>query len=262
MKYILYLKRLCITGAGLSLLFFSFAFAQPVHVAVAANFAVPMRLIARNFEQKSRHTVIISSGSTGKFYTQIKNGAPFDLFFSADEETVAKLEKENATVPGSRFTYATGTLVLWSSEENLVDPNGDILKKTSWRHLSIASPILAPYGKAAKETLEKLQLWENVQTRLVQGENIAQAFQFVATGNAELGFVALSQVYRDGIIKDGSAWIVPESYHSPIRQDAVILNRAKDNDAAEEFMAYIKSGEVQRIIHSFGYTTGQSTDRK
>ena len=261
MKNIPYFKRLCLFGASFYFLFFSSAFAQPLHIAVAANFAVPMRIIAQNFEQKSTHTVMISSGSTGKFYAQIKNGAPFDLFFSADDETVAKLENENATVPGSRFTYAIGTLVLWSPKEGYVDSGGEILKKPSWRHLSIASPKLAPYGKAAKETLEKLGLWELLQKRMVQGENVAQAFQFVSTGNAELGFVALSQIYRDGVIEHGSAWIVPDTYHSPIRQDAAILSRAKDNVAAAEFMAYIRSEEAKSIILSFGYAIGQDTDK-
>ena len=257
MKHLSYFKRLCLIGAGFYIFFFPAAFAQPLHIAVAANFVGPMKIIAQNFERESRHTIMISSGSTGKFYAQIKNGAPFDLFFSADAETVAKLEAENETVPGSRFTYAIGTLALWSSKEGFVDPNGEILKNTSLRHLAIASPKLAPYGKAAQETLEKLNLWGALQGKMVQGENIAQTFQFVSTGNAELGFVALSQIYRDGSIQTGSAWIVPDSYHSPIRQDAAILNRAKDNAAAAEFMTWFKRQEVKDIIRSFGYAFDQ-----
>jgi len=249
------IRRLILTALTLFLAGLPPARAETVHVAVAANFQVPMKIIAESFEKTSGHEVRISSGSTGKFYAQIKNGAPFDVFFAADVETPARLEKENAIVPGSRFTYAIGTLVLWSAKKDVVDSKGEILQKPSWRHLAIASPKLAPYGLAAKETLEKRGLWDAIQPRLVQGENIAQTYQFAATGNAELGFVALSQVYRDGRIQSGSAWIVPAADHSPIRQDAVILNRGRDNAAAAALMAYLKTGPGLNIIRSFGYAT-------
>lgn len=240
---------------ALSLFFIgiSIARAETVHAAVAANFTVPMKLIAKEFEKSSTHKVIISSGSTGKFYTQIKNGAPFDLFFAADDKTPAKLEKENDIVLGSRFTYAIGKLVLWSPKAGYIDPNGDILKTAFFSHLSIASPKLAPYGLAAKQTLKHLQLWEQLQPKMVQGENIAQAYQFVNSGNAEIGLVALSQVYKDGRIKSGSAWIVPSTYYTPIRQDAVLLKKGKDNAAAISLMHYMKSETALQIIRSFGY---------
>lgn len=245
-----------ITFFLLNLCFFglSTAQAETVRVAVAANFATPVKTIAENFEKATGCQVSISSGSTGKFYTQIKNGAPFDVFLAADDKTPAKLEKEGEIVPGSRFTYAVGKLALWSAKENTVDAKGDVLKTQRYAHLAIASPKLAPYGLAAQETLEKLQLWDAVQPRLVQGENIAQAYQFVASGNAELGFVALSQICKDGKIQNGSAWIVPASYYRPIRQDAVILNNGKTNPAAAAFMQYLKSEPALKIIRSFGYT--------
>lgn len=249
------IKRFVALSLGLSLIGLSAANAETVNVAVAANFSVPMKIIAENFEKTSGHKVTISSGSTGKFYAQIKNGAPFDVFLAADDKTPIKLEKENEIVPGSRFTYAIGTLVLWSAKEGYVDANGDILKKQSFAHLSIASPKLAPYGLAAQETLQKLKLWEAMQPKLVQGENIAQAHQFVATGNAELGFVALSQVYKDGKVQSGSAWIVPSEYYNPIRQDAVMLNKGKDNAAAAALMAYLKTEPALKVIRSFGYAT-------
>lgn len=250
-----FMKQFVALALGLSLIGVSAANAETVNVAVAANFSVPMKMIAENFEKASGHKVAISSGSTGKFYAQIKNGAPFDVFLAADEKTPIKLEKENEIVSGSRFTYAIGTLVLWSAKEGYVDAKGDILKKQSYTHLSIASPKLAPYGLAARETLEKLKLWDAVQPKLVQGENIAQAHQFVATGNAELGFVALSQVYKDGKVQSGSAWIVPAEYYNPIRQDAVILNKGKDNAAATALIAYLKTEPALKVIRSFGYAT-------
>ena len=250
-----FIKRFIALALGLSLVCASAANAETVNVAVAANFSVPIKMIAADFEKASGHIVTISSGSTGKFYAQIKNGAPFDVFLAADEKTPIKLEKENEAVSGSRFTYAIGTLALWSAKDGYVDAKGDILKKETWAHLSIASPKLAPYGLAAQETLEKLKLWDAIQPRLVQGENIAQAHQFVATGNAEIGFVALSQIYKDGKVQSGSAWIVPAEYYNPIRQDAIILNKGKDNAAAAALMAYLKTEPALKIIRSFGYAT-------
>ncbi|MDR1311953.1 MAG: molybdate ABC transporter substrate-binding protein [Burkholderiaceae bacterium] len=232
----------------------SLACADTVNVAVAANFATPIRVIAGQFEKESGHKVLITSGSTGKLYAQIKNGAPFDILLSADNERPRLLEEEKAIVPGSRFTYAIGKLALWSAKEGYVDQEGLVLKKQAYRHLSIAAPKLAPYGRAAQQTLEKLKLWDVVKPKLVQGENIAQTYQFVVSGNAELGFVALSQVYENGKLKSGSMWLVPDGLYTPILQDAVILSRAADNRAAKALIDYMKSEVGLRTIRSFGYS--------
>ncbi|MBC2729757.1 molybdate ABC transporter substrate-binding protein [Thiobacillus sp.] len=227
--------------------------AAEVQVAVAANFTAPMQKIAAEFEKDSGHKAALSFGSTGKFYAQIKNGAPFDVFLAADDETPAKLEKEGVAVGGSRFTYAIGQLALWSARPGYVDDKGEVLKKGTFAHLAIANPRLAPYGAAAVEALTKMGLLSSVEGRFVQGENIAQAYQFTSTGNAELGFVALSQVYADGKLKNGSAWIVPSSLHSPIRQDAVVLAKGKDNPAAAALVRFLKSDQARAVIKSYGY---------
>ena len=227
--------------------------AAEVSVAVAANFTAPMQKIAIAFEQDTGHKAVLSFGSTGKFYAQIKNGAPFQILLAADDETPARLEKEGATVAGTRFTYATGRLVLWSKQAGVVDDKGEVLRKGAFKHIAMADPKLAPYGAAAVETLTQLGLMQTLQPRVVQGENIGQAYQFVLTGNATLGFVALSQVMADGKIKEGSAWIVPARLHKPIRQDAVTLTSGKDNPAATALTAYLKGEKAQAIIRSYGY---------
>ncbi|MDR3055955.1 MAG: molybdate ABC transporter substrate-binding protein [Zoogloeaceae bacterium] len=227
--------------------------ADEVQVAVAANFTAPMKAIAAEFEKDTGHKVTASFGATGAFYTQISNGAPFDVFLAADDSTPIKLEKEQGIVPGSRFTYAIGTLVLWSGKEGYLDDKGKVLKKGDFEHLSIANPKTAPYGKAAIETLTRLELLESLQAKFVQGENITQAYQFVSTGNAELGFVALSQVYKDGKITGGSAWIVPANLYESIRQDAVILTRGSNNPAAHALVDYLKGSKAVAIIKSYGY---------
>lgn len=242
-----------LTAALLSLGLSAPAFAEEVQVAVAANFTAPAKVIAADFEKATGHKVVLSFGSTGKFYTQIKNGAPFDVFLAADDTTPAKLEKEEGIVAGSRFTYATGKLVLWSAKADYVDTKGEILKKGTFSHLAIASPKLAPYGAAAVETMNKLGVYDTLQPKFVTGENIGQTFSFVSSGNAELGFVALSQVFENGRLKSGSGWIVPADLHEPIRQDAVILAHGKDNRAAAEWITYLKSEPVRNIIRSFGY---------
>ena len=229
------------------------AHADEVQVAVAANFTAPMKIIAADFEKDTGHKATLAFGSSGKFYAQIKNGAPFQVFLSADDAKPAKLEKEGLTVPGSRFTYAIGTLVLWSAKPDLVDAKGAVLEKGDFAHLAVANPKLAPYGTAAMETLAKMGLTDKLQGKIVQGENIAQTYQFVATGNSELGFVALSQVMKDGKIGRGSAWIVPASMHAPIKQDAVILSGGKGNAAAEALMKYLKSAKAVAVIRSYGY---------
>lgn len=229
------------------------ASAEEVQVAVAANFTAPMKVIAADFEKATGHKVVPSFGATGKFYAQITNGAPYDVFLAADDETPIKLEKENGIVPGSRFTYATGKLVLWSAKPDFVDAKGEVLKKGNFSHIALATPKLAPYGLAAEETMKKLGVYDTLQPKFVQGESIGQTFTFISTGNAELGFVALSQVFEGGKIKSGSAWIVPANLHNAIRQDAVILNKGKDNKAAAEFVNYLKSEPVKAIIRSYGY---------
>lgn len=222
-----------------------------VQVAVAANFTAPARLIAAEFEKDSGHKARLAFGATGKFYAQIRNGAPFEVLLVADDETPARLEKEGAAVVGSRYTYATGRLALWSAKPGYVDDQAAMLKKGEFRHLAIANPKLAPYGAAAVEVLTRLKLIDAVQPKLVQAENIAQAHQFVASGNAELGFVALSQVMQDGRLGAGSAWVVPASLHQPIRQDAALLGRGKP--AAEAWLKYLRSDKARAIIRRFGY---------
>lgn len=227
--------------------------ADTVQVAVAANFFGPMKAVAAVLEATTGHKAALVSGATGKFYAQIQSGAPFDLFLSADSSTPAKLEAEGLAVPGSRFTYARGKLVLWSANAGLVDGGGEVLKKGGFNKLAIANPKVAPYGAAAMETLAKLGLSEAVNPKLVQGESIGQTYSFIATGNAELGFVALSQVLESGRLKSGSAWTVPEKLHTPIVQDAVLLTRGKDNKAAAALVTLLKSERIKDLIRSHGY---------
>jgi molybdate transport system substrate-binding protein len=227
--------------------------AQALRVAVAANFAATLQRIATEFEKDTGYTALLSVGATGKFYAQIRNGAPFDILLSADDETPARLVAEGAAVAGSQFTYALGRLVLWSAQPGRVDDQGAVLKRGSFRHLALANPKTAPYGAAAVEVLTAMGLRDTLAAKFVQGENIAQALQFVATGNAELGFVALSQVWKDGQLSEGSAWLVPARLHSPIRQDAVLLAGARDKPAAQALMRYLKGDTARAIVRSFGY---------
>ncbi len=231
----------------------AYANADEVQVAVAANFTAPIQAIATDFEKDTGHKLVAAFGATGQFYTQIKNGAPFEVFLSADDTTPAKLEQEGDTVKGSRFTYAIGTLALWSAKEGYVDNKGEVLKANQYQHLSIANPKAAPYGLAATQVLSKLGLTDATKAKIVEGQSITQAYQFVSTGNAELGFVALSQIYKDGKLTSGSAWIVPDSLHDPIKQDAVILTKGKDNAAAKALVEYLKGPKAAAIIKSFGY---------
>lgn len=240
--------------AGLvAALAFGSVHADEVQVAVAANFTAPIQAIAANFEKATGHTLVAAYGATGQFYTQIKNGAPFQVFLSADDTTPQKLEAEGETVKGSRFTYAVGALALWSAQPGYVDAQGEVLKQNQFKHLSIANPKTAPYGLAAAQVLARAGLTEQVRDKLVEGQNITQAYQFVSTGNAELGFVALSQIYKDGKVTRGSAWIVPASMHDPIKQDAVILNTGKDSVAAKALVEYLKGPDAAAIIKSYGY---------
>lgn len=248
------MKLLARTIALLSLAWLSAsAFAAEVRVAVAANFTAPMKQIAESFERDTGHKTVLAFGSTGSLYAQIRNGAPFDLLLSADATTPEKLESEGLALSGSRFTYAVGKLVLWSARADAVDARGEVLRNGAIERLAVANPKLAPYGAAAMQTLERLGVAEALKPKFVQGENIAQTYQFVASGNATMGFVALSQVFRDGRIAEGSGWIVPADMHDPIRQDAVHLARAKDNPAAAELMRYLRGDAARRIVERFGY---------
>ena len=227
--------------------------AAEVSVAVAANFTAPMQKIAQMFEQETGHKAVLAFGSTGNLYAQIKNGAPFQILLAADDETPARIEKDGLGVANSRFTYATGKLVLWSKQAGFVDDKGDVLRNGKFDRIAVANPKLAPYGAAAVETLTKLGLLETMKPKFVQGENISQTYQFIATENAQLGFVALSQVYADGRLKEGSAWIVPADRHQPIKQDAVLLTVGKDNAAATALLGYLRSDKIKTVIRSFGY---------
>ncbi|WP_226661582.1 molybdate ABC transporter substrate-binding protein [Microbulbifer aggregans] len=232
--------------------------ADEITIAVAANFATPMEAICQRFEQDTGHKVHLAVGSSGKFFAQIEHGAPFQAFFSADQAKPAQLERNGLTVPNSRFTYARGRLVLWSAAPEAVDATGNALKRGTYHKLAIANPKLAPYGAAAVETLKNLGLESSARKHLVQGENIAQTFQFVASGNAELGLVALSQVMRNGEIGSGSAWLVPETLYSPILQDAVILVPGRNSAALASFWEFVQSKPAQRIIESYGYASPHS----
>ena len=227
--------------------------AGEVHVAVAANFTAPMNVIAEAFEKDTGHKAKLAFGATGRFYAQIKNGAPFEVLLSADDETPAKLVEEGAAVSTSRFTYAIGSLVLWSSKPGFVDARGEVLRRGPYSKLALANPKTAPYGRAAIETLTQLGLLSAAEPKFVQGENIAQTFQFVSSGNAELGFVALSQVMKDGKVQEGSAWIVPADLHEPIRQDAVLLTIGRGNPPAQALLDYLKSDKARQVMRSFGY---------
>lgn len=230
------------------------AAAAEVAVAVAANFAAPMQRLAPLFEQQTGHKVVASYGSTGKFFAQIDNGAPFEVFLAADDETPARLERAGAAVAGTRFTYAVGRLVLWSRQVGVVDGNAEVLRGDSIDRLAIADPGLSPYGAAAVQTLKSLGLFQRLRPRFVTGENISQAYQFVATGNAPLGFVALSQVQVDGRIGEGSAWVVPAALHEPIRQDAVMLARGRGKPAAIALLEFLRSAPARAVIRAAGYT--------
>lgn len=227
--------------------------AGEVMVAVASNFTAPAQRIAADFELKTGHRVILSFGSSGKFAAQIVQGAPFDVFLSADQEKPLLLEQKNLGVNGTRFTYSIGKLALWSVQEN-IDPK-QILQHDYRAKLALADPRLAPYGVAAQQTLISLNMLESTRSLWVMGENISQTWQFVATGNAPLGFVALSQIQEDGRIPQGSAWIVPESMYSPIRQDAVLLRNGEKNPVARDFLRYLQAPEVKAIMQRFGYGT-------
>lgn len=228
------------------------AFAESVLVAVAANFVPPFREIAIEFETATGHNIRVATGSSGNFYSQIKNGAPFDVFFSADAERPKLLEDEGFGVKNSRLTYAIGRLVLWSPNADLVKGEETLRTKT-FKHLAIASPKTAPYGVAAMQVMQKLELWDTLQPQIVMGESLGQTIGFIESGNAELGFVALSQVLDPKIKGKGSHWDVPTNLHEPIKQDVILLTKGKDNPAATTLMAFIGGPQAKAIIERYGY---------
>lgn len=235
----------------LLLLFTRQALAGELLVAVASNFADALKYISASFEQNTGHRVKISTGSTGKHYAQIKNGAPFDIFFAADAHRPTLLEQESLTIKDTRFTYAIGKLVLWSPKPGFVDTQGRVLEQGDFHFLSIANPKLAPYGKAAQQVLQSRGLWNSLTSKMVRGENVGHAYQFVKSGNAELGFIASSQVKRPDSPIQGSFWDVPQEFYSPIEQQLVLL---KDNEASRAFLSFVRSKEVLQMIRDHGYS--------
>ena len=231
------------------------AHAAEATVAVATNFLVPLRSLAEEFTARTGHSLRISSGSTGQIYAQITNGAPYDVFLSADAARPLRLEEAGAALPGTRRTYALGRIVLWSADPGRVDAGGaEALGTLGGGKIAIANPEVAPYGVASQETLERLGFWEPFQDRLVRGINVAQVFQFIGTGNAAMGFIAMSQLSGRPKGGEGSIWIVPSDLHGPIRQDVVLLKRAEENEAAHAFLAFLAAPDVLARIEGFGYS--------
>ena len=228
-------------------------YAAEVRVAVASDFAAPLERIAALFQQQSGHTLKASVDSSGKFYAKIVGGAQFDVFLSADDELPKRLTQEGLAVGSSRFVYAIGTLVLWSAQPGLVDDKARVLRNGTFNKLAIANPGFAPYGMAAKETLEKMIMWNAIQGKLVKGENVALAYQLAASEQADLAFIALSQVMQDGKVTTGSWWLVPPELHKPIRQSAILLSGAKNQDAAQALLDFLKSPKATAIMRSYGY---------
>ena len=232
-------------------------FAEEIHAAVASNFASPMKEIVSEFQHVSGHSVQLSFGSSGKLFAQIMHGAPYHVFFSADQEKAARLIEQKAAVAESRFTYATGRLALWSATPTS-NNNEEVLTKLKYgrfNRLAIANPKFAPYGRAAMEVLNNLELTDTPEKKIIRGENIAQTYQFVYSGNAQLGFIALSQTIDNQNLNPESVWVVPETLHQPIKQDAVVLNSGKNSSAAKSFLDFIKSEKARTIIAAYGYET-------
>ena len=233
---------------------------ERIHIAVASNFTAPMKQLVSEFESISGHQVSVSYGSSGKFYAQILHGAPFVMFFSADQDKVNALTAKDATVANTQFTYAVGRLALWSNRDGYEIPSEETLKQANFNKIAIANPKLAPYGLAAEQVITAFQLAKKLEGKLIRGENIGQTFQFVSTGNADYGFVALSQLLANVSRVTGGYWLVPQSLHQPIKQDAVMLKRGETNQAAHAFLSFMKSEAAADIIESFGYQNALSTD--
>ncbi len=226
--------------------------AEVAMVAVATNFAEVMERVEADFERDSPHAITITTGSTGQLFAQISNGAPFDLLLAADQARPERLEAEGLAVPGTRFSYALGHLSLWSADPSAIGAHGvATLRAGAFRRLALANPELAPYGAAARQVLDRLGLYQELSERIVLGENVGQTYAMVASGNAELGFVARSSVL--GASGGGSRWDVPPTLHEPIRQDVVLLARAEDNSAARDLLAYLRRPETRAVIRGFGY---------
>ncbi|HET8848617.1 MAG TPA: molybdate ABC transporter substrate-binding protein [Marinobacter sp.] len=243
----------CLLLTGLALVSHC-AVAGSVTLAVAANFTDTTHTLVERFEAATGHTAVVSYGSTGKLYAQIRNGAPYDVFMAADARRPALLESDGTGVSGTRFTYARGTLVLWSPDQNAFGVPAEYLAQQPFSRLAIANPKTAPYGLAARQVLEHLDLWQALQPKLVRGGSIAQAFQFIASGNAAAGFVALAQV-KAWPDQAGTLWQIPQSHYDPIEQQAILLARAADNVAARDWLAFLKSPDAIKIIQSDGYDT-------
>lgn len=244
-----------LAAIALSYLLLSTAQADDIYAAVAANFTAPMKDIVAQFELSSNHKVILSFGSSGKFFAQIRNGAPFQLFLSADQDKPQALEDAGLSVADSRFTYAVGALALWSAKPGFIGTGHSRLQSGDFNKLALANPKLAPYGVAAVEVLTALKLKQATESKWVMGENIAQAYQFVGSRNADLGFVALSQLIDKGTVKEGSSWIIPSELYNPIRQDAALLKNAENSSGAKALLAYLRSDKARTIIRAYGYTT-------
>jgi molybdate transport system substrate-binding protein len=227
--------------------------AGEVRVAVASNFFAASERIVALFQQESRHIVKLSAGASGKLYAQIKSGAAFDVFLSADEELPKRLLQDGLAVGGTRFVYGSGRLVLWSAQSDFVDDKGKVLGKGNFEQLAIPNPRLSPYGVAAQETLTKLTMWNAMQRKLVKGEDAAQTYRIAETERVDLAFIPLSLVMRDGKVAEGSWWLVPPEMHAPIRQSAVLLSGAQDQAAAKAFLAFLKSEKAKAVMRSFGY---------
>ncbi len=244
------LRRLALAGL-LALAASAAAHAAEVPVAVAANFTEPAKEIAAAFKRATGDDAVLSFGASGQFYTQITRGAPYQVFLSADTDRALKAEQDGVGVPGTRFTYATGSLVLYSKTPGLVDGQGAILKQPGrFQKVAIADPAAAPYGAAAIQAMTKLGVYPGLKPKVVQGASITQAYEFTATGAAEIGFVALSQVIK---VPGGSRWVVPEALHKSIDQGAVLLFAGDKNPAARKFLAFLRSPQAKDIIRSYGY---------
>lgn len=253
-NFLLHWASACAVAWTLALAFGAPARADEVSVAVAANFTAPMQKIALAFSQDTGHQARLAFGSTGSLYAQIKNGAPFQVLLAADDETPARLEQEGLGVAGTRFTYGVGKLVLWSAQSGLVDAKGEVLRSGSFDKLAIANPKTAPYGAAAVQAMGTLGLLTRLSPKLVQAESAGQTLQFVSSGNAALGFVALSQVLVDGKLSHGSAWVAPQALYQPLQQDAVLLARGRDKPAALALLRYLRTERAHAILQSYGYT--------
>jgi len=235
----------------LTIVFSHVCYAGNVMIAVANNFYKPMKSIAVDFKQATTHEIQLSTGSTGQLYAQIINGAPFDIFLSADTQHPEKLVQAN--LASQPFTYAKGLLVLWSAQEDLIDSSGQVLTSDRFHYLAMPDPRLAPYGFAAQQTMQKLVQYQRLKSKIVMGKGLNATYQFIATSNAELGFIALSQIFKNGQYQNGSHWLIPTDLYSPILQDAVLLRTAKDNPAAKVFIEYLASNRAKRLIAGFGY---------